>query len=493
MLIMAKDLRTANSVFRTPQKIGETRMKKTTFGVIVGNRGFFPDALAKQGRKNILDVLRKNGFNSVALSMQEAKYGAVETFADAKKCAALFAQNSEKIDGIIVTLPNFGDEKGVAEAIKRSGFGVPILIQAEPDMPGKMSIASRRDSFCGKISVCNNLRQAGIPYTLTKSHTVKVTSAEFKKELDDFASACRIVKGLKNARFGAIGARTGAFNTVRYSEKILELSDISVETIDLSEILGRVALLADNDRGVKRKLNAIRKYVPAESIPGDKLLKMAKFGSVIDKWVKDMELDGTAIQCWTSLQEFFGIVPCTLMSMMSEVLVPSACEVDITGLLGMYILQLASGAPSALLDWNNNYGAEPDKCVLFHCSNVPRSFFKSSRMDYQEIIAGAVGKDNTYGTVVGRIAPGKATFCRTTTDDTAGVISAYVGEGEFTNDKLDTFGGYGVMKIPDLQILMQYICLMGFEHHVAVNLSQKAEAITEALDNYMGWDVYLHA
>ncbi|MDT8302244.1 MAG: L-fucose/L-arabinose isomerase family protein [Sedimentisphaerales bacterium] len=467
-------------------------MKKTTFGVIVGNRGFFPDELAKQGRKNILDVLKKNGFNSVALSMQQTKYGAVETFDDAKKCAALFSEKSDKIDGIIVTLPNFGDEKGVAETIKRSGLNVPILIHAEPDNKDKMTLANRRDSFCGKMSVCNNLRQAGIPFTLTGSHTVKAASAEFKKDLDNFASVCRIIKGLENARFGAIGARTGAFNTVRFSEKILELSGISVETIDLSEILGRVDRLADNESAVKRKLNAIKKYISTNSIPADKLLKMAKFGYVVDQWIKETELDGTAIQCWTSLEEFFGIVPCTLMSIMSESLVPSACEVDITGLLGMYILQLAGGAPSALLDWNNNYGSDPDKTVLFHCSNLPKSFFKSSKMDYQEIIAGAVGKENTYGTIVGRIAPGKATFCRTATDDSTGVVSVYVGEGEFTNDKLESFGGYGVMKIAHLQRLLEYICRLGFEHHVAVNKIEKADAIAEALENYMGWDVYHH-
>lgn len=467
-------------------------MAKITFAVVVGNRGFFPDVLAKEGRKAILDVLKKSGYEAIALPMTATKYGAVETYEDAKKCAALFASKAGKIDGIIVTLPNFGDEKGVAETIKRSGLDVPILIQAEPDALGKMAMGQRRDSFCGKISVCNNLRQAGIPYTLTQSHTVEVTSPQFTRDLSDFAAVCRIVKGLTNARFGAVGARTGAFNTVRFSEKILELCGISVETIDLSEILGRVALLGDNDRGVKNKLSAISSYTATESIPGDCLLKMAKFGYVVDRWVKENELDGTAIQCWTALEEFFGIVPCTLMSMMSESLVPSACEVDITGLLAMYILQLASGTPSALLDWNNNYGDDPDKAVLFHCSNVPRSFFKGAKMDYQEIIAGAVGKENTFGTMVGRIAPGKATFCRTTTDDAAGIVSAYVGQGEFTNDKLDTFGGYGVMKIANMQSLMQYICKMGFEHHVAVSLSQKADAIAEALGNYMGWDVYRH-
>ncbi|MDD5064891.1 MAG: L-fucose/L-arabinose isomerase family protein [Phycisphaerae bacterium] len=467
-------------------------MKKTTFGVIVGNRGFFPDYLAKSGRKEILDVLKKNDFNTVSLSMQDAKYGAIETFADAKKCAALFAKNSENIDGIIVTLPNFGDERGVAETIKRSGLKVPILIQAEPDISGKMTIADRRDSFCGKISVCNNLRQAGIPYTLTKSHTVKAASVEFKRDIDDFASVCRIVKGLQNVRFGAIGARPAAFNTVRYSEKLLALSDITVETLDLSEVLGKIELLSDNDRAVKAKLSAIGKYIPAKSIPADALLKMAKFGVVLDRWIKDNEINGTAVQCWTSLEEFFGIVPCTLMSMMSESLTPSACEVDITGLLGMYILQLAGGTPSAILDWNNNYADDPDKCVLFHCSNIPLSFFKNAKMDYQEIIAGTVGKENTYGTVVGRIAPNEATFCRTTTDDTSGVISAYTGEGQFTNDKLDTFGGFGVMRIPNLQNLLRYICRMGFEHHVAVNICQKADAIAEALGSYMGWEVYRH-
>lgn len=467
-------------------------MAKKAFGVLVGNRGFFPDSLVKDGRKRILDVLKKAGHKAITLSTTQTKYGAVETFADAQKCAALFDQHRDKIDGIIVTLPNFGDEKGVVESIKRSGLDVPILIHAEPDITNKMSLANRADSFCGKISVCNNLRQANIPFTLTKSHTVKVNSAEFKCELDNFAAICRIVDGLNCARFGAIGARTGAFNTVRFSEKLLEESGITVETIDLSEIFGKAQSLSDKDNAVANKLAAIKKYIPCKAVPAESLLRMAKFGTIIDRWAHEMALDGTAIQCWTSMEEFFGVVPCAVMSMMSESLLPSACEVDITGLLGMYILQLASGRPSALLDWNNNYGNSPDKCVLFHCSNLPKSFFDKPTMDYQEIIAGSVGKENTYGTVVGRIKAGKACFLRVSTDDVSGVITGYLGHGRFTNDKLDSFGGFGVMEIPHLQSLMQFICNMGFEHHVAVNMSQYADAIEEALDNYMGWDIYRH-
>lgn len=472
----------------------EMTMKKSTFGVVVGNRGFFPDALAKDGRESLLAVLKTSGYEAVALTPAQTKCGSVETLADALKCAALFAEKAGEIDGIIVTLPNFGDEKGVAESIKRSGLKVPVLIHAEPDTVGLMTSARRRDSFCGKISVCNNLNQAGIPYTLTKSHTVGVNSAEFAQDLAEFAAVCAVVKGLRrNVRFGAVGARTGAFNTVRFSEKILEASGIAVETVDLSEILGKVAQLSGDDVAVKEKLDSLKNYVAVGGVPNESLLKMAKFGLVIDRWTKDLRLDGTAIQCWTSLQEFFGIMPCTLMSMMSESLMPSACEVDVMGLLSMYILQLASAAPSAILDWNNNYGDDPNKCVVFHCSNLPKSYFETSKMDFNEIIGSIMGPAVSYGTVVGKIKAGPATYCRAATQDTSGGIDVYVGEGKFVDCDIDSFGGYGVMEIPNMQALMRHICLRGFEHHVAVNLSQKAAVIREALSNYMGWSVYLHA
>jgi L-fucose isomerase-like protein len=467
-------------------------MAKMNFGIIVGNRSFFPDALAEEGRKNIIEVLRKNGFGTVALSMNDTKYGSVETYADAKKCAELFHAHAGKIDGIIVTLPNFGDEKGIVESVTRSGLDVPLLIQAEPDTAAKMSIKHRRDSFCGKISVCNNLNQAGIPYSLTGSHTISVKSNEFKKDLDNFATVCRIVKGLTNLRIGAIGARPAAFNTVRYSEKILQSYGISVEPVDLSEMLGRVSLMADKDRRVKTKLKAIQNYTDASSVPAEALLKMAKFGLAVDDWCRETEVNATTIQCWTSLETYFGITPCGLMSMMSNKLKPSACEVDVLGVLSMYVLQLAGGGPSAILDWNNNYGTDPDKCVMFHCSNLPKDFLQSSRMDYQKVVAGAVGKDNAYGVIMGRIAPHPFTFLRASTDDLEGIITSYVGEGEFTKDKLETFGGYGIARIPDLQALMEYVCKAGFEHHVAANICQKADALAEALGNYLGWEVYRH-
>jgi L-fucose isomerase-like protein len=180
------------------------------------------------------------------------------------------------------------------------------------------------------------------------------------------------------------------------------------------------------------------------------------------------------------------------MSMLSDSLTPAACEVDVGGALAMYALQLASETPSALLDWNNNYGDDPDKCVLFHCSNLPKHFFQEMRMDLQDIIGASVGPENTFGTCVGRVKTGPITFARFATDDMDGCLTAYVGQGQFTDDPVETFGGYGVAEIPGLQRLLRYICVNGYEHHVAVNLSQSAGVLHEAFVNYLGFETYHH-
>jgi L-fucose isomerase-like protein len=467
-------------------------MKKMTMGVIVGNRGFFPDHLAKEGRSEMVKALKGAGMHAVVPGPDDTKFGAVETRDEAKKCAELFQAHRDKIDGVIVTLPNFGDERAVAETLRMANLKVPVLIQATPDSAGKMTIADRRDSFCGKMSVCNNLSQYGIPYSLTSQHTESPDSDAFRKDLDWFAGVCRVANGMKSLRIGAIGARPAAFKTVRYSEKLLEANGIDVEPIDLSEIFGRIGRMKDNDPAARRKLAAIKKYVPTNGVPEEALLKMAKLAAVVTNWMKETDVAISAVQCWTSIEEYFGVVPCTVMSMMSDQLMPSACEVDICGVIGMYALTLASGTPSALLDWNNNYGDDPDKAVCFHCSNLPKHFFADVKMDYQEIIAGSVGKLNTFGTCVGRVKSGAMTFARFSTNDRKGTICGYTGEGQFTDDPLKTFGGAGVVQIQHMQDLLRYICENGFEHHVAANFATVADMVQEATTKYLGWDVKRH-
>jgi L-fucose isomerase-like protein len=219
---------------------------------------------------------------------------------------------------------------------------------------------------------------------------------------------------------------------------------------------------------------------------------MAKLGAVVDEWMRTTNVHISAVQCWTSLEENLGVVPCTVMSMMSDSLLSSACEVDVCGVLAMHALQLASETPSALLDWNNNYGNDPNKAVCFHCSNLPKHFFNEVKMDFQEIIAGTVGKENTFGTCVGRVKAGPMSFARFSTDDVHGKIRGYTGGGRFTDDPLETFGGAGVVEIPGLQKLLRYICDNGFEHHVAANFSSVAPIVHEATTRYLNWEMYSH-
>ena len=465
----------------------------TTLAVIFSSRDFFPAHLVTQARKDVIDVLAELGIKGIMLDESVAVHGAVQTYQHSHMCADLFKAHRDEIDGILVVLPNFGDEKATVDAIKFSGLEVPILVQAYPDDLNEFNVENRRDAFCGKISVCNNLRQYGYAFSLTDLHTVSPRSEEFKHDLQKFVGVCRVVRGLTSARLGAVGDRPAAFNTVRYSEKLLQEAGITVVTVDLSEILGEASRLKDEDATVKARLDLIMDYLPTQGVPSPSIMRMAKFSAALEAWMKEFDIQATALQCWNSVQKNYGINVCTLMSMMSEKLMPSACEVDITGVASMYALQLANGFPSALVDWNNNYSSDPDKCVLFHCGNWAKSFYQDAKMEYANILATTLGKENTYGAINGRKPAGPMSFARISTDDQSGIIRAYVGEGQFTDDPLDTFGSRAVVYVPQLQDLLKYIVKNGFEHHVAISAQPAADILEEALETYLGWYVYRHA
>jgi L-fucose isomerase-like protein len=465
---------------------------KSTLGVIFGNRDFFPDHLVTEARKDISKLFTGLEIEGIMLSEQDSKLGGVETYEDARKCAELFKQHRDAIEGVLVVLPNFGDEKGVADTLKLAGLDVPVLVQAYPDELNKLQPENRRDAFCGKISVTNNLVQYGMKFSIPAKHVCLPDDESFVQDLTTFTAVCRVVKGLKNVRIGAVGARPGAFNTVRYSEKILQRYGISVTTVDFSEMLGNADKLTADDASVKDRLEQIKAYASTGSTPDEALVQIAKLDVVLREFMEANELDATAIQCWTSIQQNYGCNVCTSMSMMSENMLPSACEVDVTGTLTMYAMQLASGSPSALVDWNNNYGEEDDKCVLFHCGNWAKSFLPDIQISNAPILGTTVGVENTYGALDGRTPASPLTFGRISSDDINGTLKAYIGEGSLTDDDLKTFGSRAVAEIPNLQGLMQHVCRGGFEHHVAMNASKTAAILEEAFANYMGWEVYMH-
>lgn len=372
-------------------------------------------------------------------------------------------------------------------------LNVPILVQACDDENDKVDLDSRRDAFCGKISVCNNLYQYGIPFTDTTLHTYSIYSELLAKDINKFAGICRVVNGLRHARVGAIGARPAGFQTVRASEKLLQKSGITVVPVDLSEILGAARKIEDTDVELLKKLEEIKCYAVVPKEYNDKLVLQAKFGVAVERWIEANQIDAVAVQCWDSLEQNYGCAACVTMSMLGEKLLPAACEVDIAGAVSMYALTLAAQGQSALLDWNNNFAEDRNKCVCTHCGNFPKSFVRNDlKLGTLGVLGRTLGKVNTFGAVYGKVTKGDFTFFRISTDDTKGVIKAYLGTGEITDDPYGMDGCIAVTKVDNLQILMKHICKNGFEHHVAMVRNDVKDILNEAIEGYLGWNLYVH-
>ncbi len=469
--------------------------KKLCFGVIIGTRAYFNSALAKDVRKQLLKTIEEQGYDYVILPEDATPTGSssIETREDGIKCAELFRQNRDKIDGIIVSLPNFGFEIGIINAISIADLNVPVLVQACDDENDKVDLDSRRDAFCGKISVCNNLYQYGIPFTDTTLHTYSIYSDLLAKDINRFASVCRVVNGLRHARIGAIGTRPAGFQTVRASEKILQATGITVVPVDLSEILGTARKIEDADAELIQKVEEIKKYAKVPQQYSEKLMLQAKFGVAVERWMNANAIDAVAIQCWDSLEQNYGCAACVTMSMLGEKLIPAACEVDIAGAVSMYALTLASGRQSALLDWNNNFAEDRNKCVCTHCGNFPKSFIMNDiELGTLGVLGRTLGKVHTFGAVYGKVKQGDFTFFRISTDDTKGCIKSYLGEGSITDDPYGMDGCIAVTKVDNLQTLMKYICKNGFEHHVAMCRGNVKDILQEAIESYLGWNLYVH-
>lgn len=469
--------------------------ERMCFGIIIGTRAYFNSELAKDVRKQLLRTLADEGYDYVILPEDTTPTGSssIETREDGLKCAELFRQNRDRIDGIIVSLPNFGFEIGIINAISVADLNVPILVQACDDENDKVDLDSRRDAFCGKISVCNNLYQYGIPFTDTTLHTYSIYSELLAKDINKFAGICRVVNGLRHARVGAIGARPAGFQTVRASEKLLQKSGITVVPVDLSEILGAARKIEDTDVELLKKLEEIKCYAVVPKEYSDKLVLQAKFGVAVERWIEANQIDAVAVQCWDSLEQNYGCAACVTMSMLGEKLLPAACEVDIAGAVSMYALTLAAQGQSALLDWNNNFAEDRNKCVCTHCGNFPKSFVRNDlKLGTLGVLGRTLGKVNTFGAVYGKVTKGDFTFFRISTDDTKGVIKAYLGTGEITDDPYGMDGCIAVTKVDNLQILMKHICRNGFEHHVAMVRNDVKDILNEAIEGYLGWNLYVH-
>ena len=461
--------------------------KKQTFALYFGNRGFFPASLIASARDEVAAAVEKAGFDYLMPPADMTRYGAVETKDEGLKYAEWLGEHIGEYDGLIMSLPNFSDENGAVAAVR--DCGVPIFIQAYPDEIGKMDFDHRRDSYCGKFSICDVFHQYKIPFTIMPPHVVHPNTDAFAKNLSDFAAVCRVVNGMKRFIIGVIGARTTKFKTVRYDEITLQKYGITCDTYDLSELFYRVEKMDGNSDAVKAKIEKLIGYTDFSSVPKDKTETLAKVSVAIDDMIREYHLDCITLRCWEEMQTVLGVAPCVLLSELNDRGIVASCEIDLCSAINMYSMLLASQTPTACLDWNNNYGDDPNKVILFHCGPVAQSLMdgKGKVTDHKMFAKGCPGCG--WGSNEGRIAAFDMTYSNCKTED--GKLTFYVDKGEFTSEPIEPefFGCGGVAKIDDLQRKLIVLAKNGFRHHTAVGKGDMTDILREAFTTYLGYDM----
>jgi L-fucose isomerase-like protein len=463
-------------------------MTQPTLALYFGNRGFFPEKLVAEARREMQAALGRLGMGSLVLDDGATRFGAVETAEEGRRFAAFLAAHRGEFDGVVLSLPNFGDENGAVAALQ--DCGVPILVQAYPDEIGRMGFEDRRDAFCGKFSIVDVFFQNRIPFTAWRPHVAHPGSPVFAEQLSWFGAVCRVVGGLRRTTIGAIGARTTAFKTVRFDEVALQKHGVTVESLDLSEVFARVRGIEPGSPALRKKHERLAAYTSWTGVPRDKIDALAKLGVVLDELIEEYWLDGLALRCWIEIEKELGVSPCVLLGELNDRGTVAACELDVLNAVAMRALSLASTRPATCLDWNNNYGDAADKCILFHCGPVPQSLMTArGQVIDHPMFAKSFGAGCGFGCNVGRIAPAPISFASAKTDE--GRLVFYLGEGEFTSDPIEPafFGCAGVAAIDGLQDRLLAIGKQGFRHHVSVTVGHVATPLREAFREYLGYAI----
>ncbi|MCC6422815.1 MAG: L-fucose/L-arabinose isomerase family protein [Phycisphaerales bacterium] len=468
-----------------------TPKRPTRIGFIPAHRGFFSASLAAEARRQTISLMRELGVEVIVPSETQTEHGCVQDIRQAEVCADLF--RSADVDGIVIGAMNFGDEQAVAHVVKSANLDVPIFLFGAQESQTLSLKMDRRDAFCGLLSIADALRQIGARYLVGRRPICSpAKDASFRTDLDEFFRACRVVKGIRRARYGQLGARPDAFWTCRFDERRLQRLGPTTVVLDLSEAIAGIGRMKDDEADVLRMVRELTEYADCSSAPSASLVMIAKFELFLKRWIAEQALDGVAIQCWTSMQQNLGISSCAAMSRLSDQGFPAACEADILGTLSMHALHLASDNPAALADWNNLHNEDDELVNLWHCGVFPRSFASEKpRLTAHGILKSLpiIGEANSFGTIEFEAKPGPVTLLRIAQDN-ADATKALVVEGQFEENSAHTFGSYGWCRIHRLQQLYRDVLLQHFPHHVAVVQSHVANPLKNALGKFLGIQVF---
>ncbi|MBR6725411.1 MAG: hypothetical protein IKL81_00300 [Clostridia bacterium] len=457
------------------------------FALYFGNRGFMPAELIEGAREDMVKAVTDAGHEYLIMDKDATRYGAVETRDEGRLYHDWLKSHEGEYDGVILCMPIFVDENGAVAALQDAG--VPILMQAYPDEIGKMDFKHRRDAFCGKFSVTDVFYQYKIPFTVMKPHVVHPLSEKFQENLRDFAAICRVVKGMKRFNLGCIGARTTAFKTVRFDELTMQRYGINVESFDLSELIFFVNQKADDDEKVLAKVKRLESYTNFTKVPEKNKLTLAKISVVIDEYIENYHLDAITLRCWNEMETILRVCPCVLLSELNDRGIVASCEIDLCSAVCMRAMALASEKPTACLDWNNNYGDDENKVILFHCGPVAQTLMEGPGTVTEHKMFAKGDPGSGWGSNEGRIAAFDMTMCNCFTED--GKIKIYTSEAKFTGEPIEKefFGCGGVAEIPDLQNKLIKLARGGFKHHTTVGMGHMKYILDEAFNTYLGYEM----
>jgi len=457
-------------------------------GLIPANRGFFSDELAKQVRDGTIKALEAAGITVVVPSETQTKLGCVETRQEAELCGKLF--RGEDVAGIVVAAANFGDEQGVGITVREARLDVPILIFGGQEIEVLTHRTPRRDSFCGLISIAEALRQIDVRYTVARRPICFPEDESFTGEGQRFAAVCRVVQGIKTARYGLVGTRPDAFWTCRTDEVALQQFGPTTVTLDLSEALAAMQGMSSDDADVKAAVAEMNRDFDVSAVSAEAVVKLAKLEVFLRRFAEESGLDAVAVQCWSSLQQNWGTCACTPLARLTNSGLLAACEADVLGAASMHALTLATGQPSGLADWNNLHNEDDELVNIWHCSAFAPCFAgERPRVSVNPILGETYGFDRVAGTLAYRMKEQPLTLFRLSHDPQEGYAAA-ICHGQVEANRAETFGAYGWTRIKGLLPFYRDVILRHFPHHIGFAAGLIGDALWEAFGNYLGTKVF---
>jgi len=463
-------------------------MDKIKIGFVPAHREPFDDDWAVNMRKRCLAALsRVKGLEVIVPDARLTKGGLVRDDGDADKTIGLF--RDEKIEGLIIGTMTFGDEVS-ALAVASAFRNLPTLLFGTKEGDFTSDGGRRSDSFCGTLAVSSGLHRRKIPFLF--SGIIFPEDSTFKPDIENFMAVCSIIKGFMGARIGLVGPRPERFETCISNEDAL-LSSFNQRVVPTSilDIMLRLEGLKDNAPGLKKIIGEMKKEADLSNAGADKVRTMAGLQYALKQFADEKGLSALAVQCWTAIQQAYGISACYALGRLTDSGLMTACEVDVYGALTMLVQSLATfkTARPHFIDWTIRHQTKKNLFLSWHCGNAPPSLAcraQGIKIRPHSILSKPLGKDRALGTAEFQLKPGVVTICRLMELD--GEFKMLVTRGEIMESNQRLRGSWSWVKVPDLDGLYLTLVEEGFTHHASQIHGDYATPIEDACD-FLGIEV----